>query len=268
MFTLLKIDLLDRFVYADFFDDEYYAFVAQTENLENLLSFAISEFRSVNPSFQTIEDWTKRAEDGAYELEICPLFRGSMLLVDPGIEKALKLALKYHGGVIRKGDGLPYIIHILDISKMLYGNGRMSVDGNILMAAICHDLLEDTDCSEKEIEDTCGAEVLRIVKAVSNDPKLEDLKDWERKKEKYVASVEAGGHKAMTVCLCDKIANLNSLFAQYKKEGDTLWAKFNRGKDKKLWFEKEVLAMLKRNKLESPHMKTYEALIEDLTKLA
>ena len=37
MFTLLKIDLIDAFVYADFFDEEKYLAISQSENLENIL---------------------------------------------------------------------------------------------------------------------------------------------------------------------------------------------------------------------------------------
>ncbi len=273
MYKLVKIDLLDAFIYADIFDDEAYTLVKESEDIEELLDLAIERFKIANPSFKDYKDWERDAEDGGYEIEIMnddfdSLFRGSLLLVDPIVESAFKLAQKYHYGQTRKGDNLSYIIHILQISSLVYNKGKSEVDPDILAASICHDLLEDTDCPEKEVEEACGAEVLRIVKAVSNDENLKDLKDWEEKKEKYVSSVEAGGFKSMSVCLCDKIANMNAFFNQYEKEGATLWAKFNRGKDKKIWFEKEVLAMLKRNDFDSPLLKTYEDMIEKFEVLA
>ena len=107
--------------------------------------------------------------------------------------------------------------------------------------------------------------MLRIVKAVSNDEELSDSVDWEKKKSKYVESVRAGGEKAIMVSVADKIANLYSFFEQYEKEGASLWKKFNRGKDKKVWFEKEVLKMAKEQ-WDHPLLKELEKLIEKLEK--
>ncbi len=139
---------------------------------------------------------------------------------------------------------MQYMVHIMQISRLLY---RAGFEADIIAAGLCHDLLEDTKCSGKEIKDACGAEILRIVRAVSNDKRLEDLKDWEKKKEGYVGSVRAGGEKAIAVSIADKIVNLEALFRIYAKDGDAIWSRFNRGRDKKLWFEKLVLKMAKEN---------------------
>ena len=201
------------------------------------------------------------------ELENNPisLFRQEMLSLNSMVRKALQLALKYHAGVKRKADGLPYIIHILNVSALIFDEGDVDID--ILAASICHDLLEDTACSEEEIVDNCNAEVLRIVKAVSVDPELDKSGDWEKKKLDYIQSVENGGKKAMIVCLCDKVSNLKSLFTQHAKEGASIWEKFNRGKETKLWFEKKVLEMFKRNNLEHSLMKVYEDMLGDYENL-
>ncbi len=259
MFQLFKIDLLDTFIYADVFEDDVYTSLSQTDNLENLLQFAINEFKSENTDYKTFKEWRKNAENGGYEMEIfkdnSSLFRGSMILVSPIIENALNLALKYHSGVKRKGDGLPYLIHILDISALLYNKGReIDIDPNILCASICHDLLEDTACSEKEIETNCNKEVLNIVKAVSAD---DSIKDWKTKKKQYIESVRDGGAKAQIVCCADKIVNLNSLIEQHKIDGDVIWKKFNKGKETKKWFEYSVLSMLKEENNIPDHLIEY-----------
>ncbi len=263
MYKLIKIDLLDTFIYADVFDEEAYTLIKESENLEEVLELAIEGFRLINPSFKTYQDWAKGAEDGGYEIEIFgdeykSLFRGSMMLLSPHVEIALRMALRHHAGQTRKGDGKQYIIHLLEISKLLFGRGGHEVDWEIIAAALCHDLLEDSDCPEAEIEKWCGPEVLRIVKAVSNDPTL----NWKEKKEKYIETTKAGGEKAMIVCLADKIVNIKSLIKVYEKEGEKVWEKFNRGKDAQLWFFKASLAMLKEN-MEHPLMKPYEKLIKD-----
>lgn len=264
MYKIVKIDLLDSCIHADVFDDQAYTLIKESEDLEDLLGFAIEGFKLVNPSISNYKDWEEKAEDGGYEVEIFnddykSLFRGSMMLLSPHVEIALRMALRHHAGQIRKGDGMQYIIHILNISRLLYGRGGMEIDPVLIAASLCHDLLEDTDCQESEIEKWCGSEVLKIVKAVSNDDSLA----WEDKKMRYVETVRAGGEKAMIVCLADKIVNLESLLKIHEKEGEEIWNKFNRGKEKKLWFEKSVLKMLKEN-LEHPLIERYERLIKEL----
>lgn len=265
MYKLIKIDLLDTYIFADVFDEEKYTLLATDVNLEKLLDNGINEFKLLNKNFHSFSDWEEKAEDGGYEIEILaddlePVFRGSVILKDPIVENALNLARKYHYGNIRKGDGLQYIIHILQITKLLY---RRGFDAEIIAAGFCHDLLEDTQCVEQEIEGSCGKEVLRIVRAVSNDKALEDKKDWEKKKERYIESVKNGGEKAIAVCLADKIVNLRALLKEYVKAGKNIWERFNRGKEKKLWFEKMVLAMAKEN-CKNALIDEYEKLIKEL----
>ena len=267
-YKIAKINLLDTNIFADFFDDEAYSWTEPSDNLEFTLMHAIDSFKEFNPTFSTYIDWTRRAEDGAYEIEIFDenpksIFRASMILLSIRVERALYLALKYHQGQIRKGDGKQYIIHILGISRLLFGHGGNNLDIDVITASICHDLLEDTTCTEEEIEANCGPEVLRIVKAVSNDPELESKEDWEDKKIKYIESVKAGERKAMIVCLADKIVNLRALLRTYKQVGETVWERFNRGKEKKLWFEKKVLEMLKEN-LDHPLVEAYERHIREV----
>ena len=263
-YKLAKIDLIDTYIYADVFEEEAYTVLEESENLEYLLDMAIGGFLAENSKYTTYKDWEEKAEDGGYEFEIfdeepSSVFRGSMTLLHPIVFNALQLARKYHYGQIRKGDDKQYIIHILEISRLLFGHGGSGVDPAIIAASLCHDLLEDTECPETEIEQLCGAEVLRIVKAVTNDSSL----DWEEKKSKYIETTKEGGEKAMIVSLADKIVNIKALLKIYEQEGEKVWKRFNRGKGKKIWFEKSMLQMLKEN-LEHPFISRYEDLIKEL----
>ncbi len=220
----------------------------------------IDSYDKVRTRYDAFDDYI------LYEYSIGVIFRASML-VEQQVAEAFDLAVRYHYKQKRKGDGKQYIIHIMMISQMLYDLFlQRKVDRATLLAGICHDLLEDTTCSEEEIIKVCGQEVLDIVKAVSNDPELDDTKYWEQKKEDYIKSVEAGGEKAMMVALCDKMVNMQSLFAQYDIEGSGVWSHFNRGKEKKVWFEKNVLTMLQKH-LTSSQVGEYEKMIVKLESL-
>jgi (p)ppGpp synthase/HD superfamily hydrolase len=170
------------------------------------------------------------------------------------VERAAKIALLAHNGQTRKGDGSPYIIHPLMVAMKL---NQYGFDDKIVAAALVHDVLEDTDFSEKDLRLELGDEIVEIVKAVTNDDSL----SWEEKKKKYIETVRNGGVEAKAVALADKIHNLESLLAAYEEQGSKLWEKFNRGKEQKIWFETEVLKMLQET-WDHPMIKEYEELIE------
>lgn len=176
------------------------------------------------------------------------------------IIKATKLAIRWHEGQIRKGDGSPYIEHPKAVAFMLAVNG---FSAETIAAGYCHDLLEDTECSEEEILEKCGSKVLEIVESVTNDETL----PWKEKKLKYIATVKIGSDDAKAVCVTDKIHNLESLLKAYKKYGPSIWSNFNKGKKEKLWFEKGVLKML-QDTWNHPLIAKYERSIKKMEKLA
>lgn len=80
-------------------------------------------------------------------------------------EEALSFATKKHEGQFRKG-GLPYITHPVAVAAKLADKGYGE---DYIIAGLFHDLLEDTDATEQEIEKLGGAEVLRAVKLLTKE---------------------------------------------------------------------------------------------------
>lgn len=175
------------------------------------------------------------------------------------IETALRIAIEAHKSQIRKGDDQPYIIHPVMVALKLV---KHNFPDEVIAAALTHDVLEDTDYPEDKLREELGDDVLEIIKAVTNDQSL----PWEEKKKKYVETVRNGSEGAKAVALADKIHNLESLFIAHEKQGPALWKRFNRGKDQKIWFENEVLKMLK-DTWEHPMIEEYEYLLEKENKL-
>lgn len=101
---------------------------------------------------------------------------------DPDIlEKAIRIAAVAHKAQIRKGDGLPYIIHPVAVAMRL---ARQGFPDAVVAAALVHDVLEDTDYPEAKMREEVGEEVVAIVKAVTNDGAL----PWDEKKMKYAGA--------------------------------------------------------------------------------
>lgn len=78
---------------------------------------------------------------------------------------ALEYAAEKHKGQIRKG-GAMYITHPMAVEKIIKERG-FPIDYRI--TALFHDLLEDTDATEDEIEKIGGSEVLKSVKILTKE---------------------------------------------------------------------------------------------------
>ena len=80
------------------------------------------------------------------------------------IISSLLFAKEKHEGQTRIG-GKPYISHPVEVAKILEEKGFM--DNSYIITALFHDLLEDTDATEKEISYYGGADVLAAVKVLT-----------------------------------------------------------------------------------------------------
>jgi len=262
LYLLTRIDVRNAEPCADVFDNERHAVLIQDNDILKQLKIAMGGFAEENPMIRTYKEW---GQAGGFDFRIysagVELFRASSILSSPRLRNALLLAMKYHGDQKRKIDGHPYLEHPLIVGHVLWKKG---FSPPTVAAGFCHDLLEDTACTEEEIRRACGAETLRIVRSVSQDG---SIKDWDKKKEAYIAAVEKGGKEAMAVSLVDKIHNAESLLAAFRSAGPSVWNKFNRGKKDKIKFEKHVHAMATKHGFPF-FLDEYRRLIEKLEQLA
>ena len=175
-------------------------------------------------------------------------------------QRALKIAIEAHQGQTRKHDGSAYVAHPIMVGRILERVGFSEV---VVAAGLTHDVLEDTSVTEPELRALLGDEVVDIVVAVSEDQSL----PWEERKEKYVQTVIAAGESAWAVSVADKIHNAKDFVAFHATAGPASWNVFNRGKEKKIWFEKLLHSEL-RQVWDHPLLDAYEAGIDALELLA
>lgn len=176
------------------------------------------------------------------------------------LEKAVRVSVIAHAGQTRKGDDMPYVIHPFMVALKL---ATYNFPNEVIAAALTHDVLEDTDFNEEKLKYELGEEVFEIVKAVTNDNSL----PWEEKKKKYIETVRNGSVSAKAVAAADKIHNMESIIIAHAEQGPKVWERFNRGKEQKIWFEYEVLKMLKET-WQHPLIDEYERLLEQEKDLA
>ena len=107
----------------------------------------------------------------------------------------------------------PYINHPLALAAILSVEGHVT-DVTVLVAALLHDTVEDTDTSIDEIAAEFGHAVASIVAEVTDDPTL----DRAAQKQHQIDSAPFKSHGAKLVKLADKIANLRDIAVRPPRE--------------------------------------------------
>ena len=121
--------------------------------------------------------------------------------------EAAQFAARKHHGQHRKGaTAEPYIVHPLGVAHYLTSIGKVE-DYDILIAAILHDTIEDTETIKEELTELFGAKVCGYVLEVTDD---KDLPKAERKL-KQIEHAPYLSHGAKQVKLADKISNITDI---------------------------------------------------------
>lgn len=125
------------------------------------------------------------------------------------IKEAYILAEDKHGGQLRKS-GEPYIIHPLSVAIIL---AELHVGPNTLIAAILHDVVEDTDCDLKVISDKFGPDVASIVDGVTKvtQMKFSSLEKQQAENHQKMIIAMAKDIRVIVVKLADRLHNLRTL---------------------------------------------------------
>jgi (p)ppGpp synthase/HD superfamily hydrolase len=175
------------------------------------------------------------------------------------IQAATALALKAHEGQTRKESEVPYIVHPIAVALILAKHGFSE---EVIAAGLVHDVVEDTSVTEEELRENLGDAVADLVAPVTHDSSL----SWEEKKLGYIASVRLASDGVKAIATADKIANAKSLLQAHEAEGSLVWGFFNASREKKIWFEEAMLAML-QDTWEHPLVYEYAEYVSKIKQL-
>lgn len=173
------------------------------------------------------------------------------------IEKAIMFATRAHEGQLRKGTDRPYIVHPLEVGRIV---ASMTEDEEIISAAVLHDTIEDCEGITKEV--ICREFTKRVAELV--DKESEDKsKTWMERKSATIEHLKAACMEVQMISLADKLSNIRDIDRDYPKCGEKLWQRF-RMKDKEVigWYYKGVRDSLKEAMGEYPAYLEYCELIE------
>lgn len=124
------------------------------------------------------------------------------------IEKAYIFAKNAHEGQLRKS-GEPYFNHVFETAKIL---AELGMDTKTIVAGLLHDVLEDTETKEKDLEKEFGKEIVTLVNGVT---KLGKMKYTGA--ERHVESLRkffmamANDLRILIIKLADRLHNIRTL---------------------------------------------------------
>ena len=122
---------------------------------------------------------------------------------------AYEVGAAAHTGQFRKS-GEAYICHPVSVAISL---AEMRMDANGIMAAILHDVIEDTPVSKKELIDQFGAEVAELVDGVTKLSKIDSKSHAETQAEnvRKMFLAMAKDLRVIIVKLADRLHNMQTL---------------------------------------------------------
>ena len=163
------------------------------------------------------------------------------------VSEAIVFATKAHDGMRRKKSEAPYILHPMEAAVIV---GTMTNDQHLIAAAALHDVVEDAEIAMEEIEEKFGTRVRELVSAETEDKRadLPPSETWRiRKEESLEVLKNAEDLDILMVWLGDKLANMRSIYRDFKVEGEAMWQRFNQ-KDvsQQAWYYRSIVTLTER----------------------
>ena len=178
------------------------------------------------------------------------------------VSEAVAFAVRAHDGMRRKKSKAPYILHPMEAAVIV---GTMTDDQNLIAAAALHDVVEDAGISIDEIEEKFGKRVRELVESETEDKRadLPPSDTWRvRKEESLNVLKNTDDLGVLMVWLGDKLANMRSIYRDFKVEGSAMWQRFNqKDENEQAWYYRSIGAHTERLSHTSAWIE-YKALTE------
>lgn len=161
------------------------------------------------------------------------------------VEQAIRAASVLHKDQVRKGPvPYPYMIHLFAVAMIV---SDYTTDENTIVAALLHDTLEDTDYTEKELEDDFGGDVKELVLSITEPPREGAGKEaYLTQKKQYLKQLKTASERALIIAAADKIHNMRSAVEEYYDNHSAFIADFGAVMDERLLIYQEFSNILNR----------------------
>lgn len=174
------------------------------------------------------------------------------------IEQAIRAAAILHKDQVRKGEvPYPYVTHTFAVAMIV---ADYTEKEDVIIAALLHDTLEDTDYVETELNEDFGPTVLEIVRSITRQ--VGEDETWLGVKKKYVKQLKEASKDALLVAAADKIHNMRSMVESYYDDHERLIADFGDSMNDRIMMYQEISNVFNRN-LDSGILSEFNHVFEE-----
>jgi (p)ppGpp synthase/HD superfamily hydrolase len=179
----------------------------------------------------------------------------------PRFLRAFQFAAEKHAGQTRKASTIPYLAHLMGVASLVLEAGGRE---DLAIAALLHDVVEDCGGAPmlKEVRRRFGRRVAKIVDGCT-DSDTDPKPPWRERKENYLRHLKRADAGTRLVSAADKLNNIRSILTDYREIGESVWARFNGGRDGTLWYYRALRDEFRRGK-GNRSIREYELALNDL----
>ena len=162
----------------------------------------------------------------------------------PRFLRAFAFAAEKHKKQTRKASTTPYIAHLMGVASTVLEFGG---DEDLAIAALLHDVVEDCGGIPmlKEVKRRFGSRVAKVVDGCTDsygEPKL----PWRERKDTYIQHLADADDDTRLVSAADKLNNIRSILGDYREIGESVWGRFNGGREGTLWYYRTLFEEFQR----------------------
>jgi (p)ppGpp synthase/HD superfamily hydrolase len=161
------------------------------------------------------------------------------------VEQAIRAASVLHKDQVKMGQvPYPYVTHLFAVAMIV---ADYTDDENTIVASLLHDTLEDTDYTEKELEDDFGGIVRDLVVAIT-EPRLESADRTARAnhQKEFLKKLKEAPERALVILAAEKMHHMRTIVEEFYDDHSAFIAEFGTDIEEKMLFYQEVSNTLNR----------------------
>src|SRR5215472_12646079 len=161
-------------------------------------------------------------------------------------DRAFLYAAEKHAAQKRKKTDVPYISHLMAVAALVLEAGGGEDEA---IAALLHDVVEDCGGHPvlEDVRNRFGDRVASIVDGCT-DAYTIPKPPWKARKLEYLDHLREAAEDVRLVSAADKLHNVRTILADFRKDGDSVWERFSGRRDGTLWYYRAVLDVLREGK--------------------
>ena len=178
--------------------------------------------------------------------------------------EAMNFAAFAHRKQMRKGVDIPYIIHPIECSMIV---ASITEDEDVIIAALLHDVIEDTEYGYEEIKERFGSRVAELVQGETEDKRRDQSKrhTWALRKKETIEQLKHAGRDSKIICLGDKLSNIRASVRDHEDDRENFWQRFNQTDPEfQGWYYESIRDILSTELSDTDAWKEYDELCTSL----